>query len=309
MHERSVRALHILTLGFLIEAGTEVFQIAASGRLTTGAVFGYYASLATTVLGLVVVAWGVNVWRQENPPARSAAPGRVPWMPLVMGANAGAQIAALLGSRISPLRRRFGPALRAVSLAAEGAFGVFLFLDQREAERRPNWWRPWRTVLLLFGGAIAVAALAAASGLPGPGGAPLVLLWLVGGVVVWAFGSFFDNLRRVVASRSSRVGGLLSGVALAVALVVAVGTGALAGNASALVLRQLVSAPSALPATFAPIASVMAFLLVSYLLLGGAAADAVRTIRRRDRAIALGLPPERRGTSAGPTRAGPELWR
>lgn len=122
-----------------MEAATEVYQFITTVRSAQTTAFGYYLSIATTLLGFYFLWRGLHEW-----------------------------------NRLSPRQAR-SHAVRV----------------------------PWTSVSFLVGGIVATAVLDGASGTVGSTSTPPVLAWIVGGVMVLAFGSFFLNLRRMVAPYQS----------------------------------------------------------------------------------------------------------
>jgi len=78
--------------------------------------------------------------------------------------------------------------------------------------RRPV---PWAAVSMLVGGLVATALLNIILGTVGGGDSPPPLAWVVGGVMVVAFGSFFLALRRMVAPLQNPTGRVLGWAAFA----------------------------------------------------------------------------------------------
>lgn len=139
----------------------------------------------------------------------------------------------------------------------------------------------WVALGMFIGAAGAIAALGALEGNSGGGGPPAVVVWIVGGLVALAFGNFFLSLVVLVERLLGPVGRILSWVAFAWSLGVAVLTGFNVGNGFLTLLHQFFTNPLGLIVSFAPLAFVIAPLFVTYFLFAAAYSDAYLRIRAR----------------------------
>jgi hypothetical protein len=126
---------------------------------------------------------------------------------------------------------------------------------------------PWRGLALFGGGAIATAILNVILGGLGRGGSPFVIAWLVGGIVVLAFGSFFLSLERTLRPFADRWGAGMTVVAAVWALGTSVVAGLVIGERSLGLLADFFTNWTALVELIAPIVVAMSPLFVAYGLL------------------------------------------
>ncbi|MCI4352660.1 MAG: hypothetical protein L3K14_04650 [Thermoplasmata archaeon] len=137
----------------------------------------------------------------------------------------------------------------------------------------------WVALVMFLGAAGAIAGLGLVERSSGTGGPPAIVVWIVGGLVAVAFGNFFLSLVVLVERLVGPVGRVISWVAFAWSLGVAVLTGFLVGNGILTLLHQFVTNPLGLIASFAPLAFVIAPLFVTYFLFAAAYSDAYRRLR------------------------------
>jgi hypothetical protein len=152
------------------------------------------------------------------------------------------------------------------------------------------------TALAIFAGAVAaIAILGSVDGAPGHAGPPAWVVWVVGGLVALAFGDFFFSLVVLVEHLVGTTGRLITWVALAWSLGIAVWTGYMVGQRFLTLLHQFFTNPIGLIASFAPLAFVIAPLFVAYFLFAVAYTEALWRVRRHP-------PLGRAYGSAGPGR-------
>jgi len=137
----------------------------------------------------------------------------------------------------------------------------------------------WAALAMFIGAAAIISVLGSLEGGPGHGGPPAVLIWIVGGLVALAFGNFFLGLVVLVDRLVGQVGRIISWVAFAWSLGVAVFTGLMVGNEFQKLLHQFFTNPLGLIASFAPLAFVIAPLFVAYFLFAAAYTDAYLRLR------------------------------
>jgi hypothetical protein len=267
--------LSTILVGFVLEAGVSTGLLVAGPEIAANLPGLYYALLVLAGLGIVIIALGLHRWRrfEQHPPVHGAP--RPPWPVIVLATNTVATISGWFAGR---QRRRPSvverppSAWEVVHLVSAGGTGIALELEAGEVERRPAWWRPWRALLLLFAGALAVTVLAAIERIPGPGGPSAVAVTVVGALLVLLFGTVFDDLRRLLRPFQDGLGRALGLGALVWSLAVAVVSGVQLGNAAPTLLIDFATDWSKLFHDIAPIAVEMSLVIGSYLLLVAALA-------------------------------------
>ncbi|MGA7845655.1 MAG: hypothetical protein WCB18_01005 [Thermoplasmata archaeon] len=137
----------------------------------------------------------------------------------------------------------------------------------------------WAALGIFIGAAAIIAVLGSLEGGPGHGGPPAVLAWIVGGLVALAFGNFFLGLVVLVERLVGPVGRVISWLAFAWSLGVAVLAGYMVGSEFQKLLHQFFTNPLGLIVSFAPLAFVIAPLFVAYFLFAGAYTDAYLRLR------------------------------
>lgn len=142
----------------------------------------------------------------------------------------------------------------------------------RVGERRT----PWGAISMLVGGIVAVSLLDIGRGTVGGGDTPPLLAWVVGGVMVLAFGSFFLTLRRMVAPMQSPTGRALGWAAFAWSLGVSTVAGLAIGHVIVGLFVDFFTNWTTLILALAPFVFAIAPLFVTYLLLSIGYADALR---------------------------------
>ncbi len=87
-------ALLTLSIGFVVEGGTEAYQFATSGALHSGWVGFYYVGIATTIVGFFLMYRGRHEWSAFH--RKSVVHGHaVAWMAVALFAGATIAIAAI----------------------------------------------------------------------------------------------------------------------------------------------------------------------------------------------------------------------
>jgi len=136
---------------------------------------------------------------------------------------------------------------------------------------------PWESLALLLGGTGAVAALNVALRNVGAGDSPAPLDWLVGGAMVLAVGSFFLNLRRMVARRQTTVGQGIGWAAFVWSLGISAVSGLVLGQAIVGLFVDFFTSWPALFLALAPFIVAISPLFVAFALIALAFADAYRS--------------------------------
>ncbi len=231
-------AIQALVTGFLMEAGTEIYQFVTTVRSTSTSPAGYYLSLATTLVGFYFLWRGLHEWNRLEPRfPKCAGPRRI----------------------------------------------------------------PWESIQMLVGGIIATGLLNIALGTVGGGDTPPLLVWVVGGVMVLAFGSFFLLLRRMVAPLQSPTGRAIGWASFAWSLAVSVIAGLALGQVIVGLFVDFFTSWPALILDLAPFIFATAPLFVTFSLLAVAYGEACRRASRsgvsarsdrRTRASSMEGPPQ-----------------
>jgi hypothetical protein len=259
-------AIRWLLLGFLVEGGTELYQFAERGNFSQNAlVYGF--TLATTILGFVLMFLGFREWKRLHPSRIRRA---IPWPLIELFANAGLSIALWLGRHSRRIRQKYFLWWSLAVVSAAVTLVVAIVAVERRDETptvRASRPIPWKGLTFFAGGTGSCAALSLVLGGAGTGGSPFWVAWPVGGLIVLALGNFFLGLRNLVRPAGTRVGGALAWGAFIWSLGVATVTGLAVGQHAVQLLVEFATDWAALFTSAAPILADLATLFVSYALL------------------------------------------
>jgi hypothetical protein len=265
-------AAAVLVIGFLLEAATELTQLALGPASGTGSL-AYDAALAAAIAGLYLIFLGTREWRLFHPGSRRDR--RVPWRLIQLFAAAGVSTGLWLGRHSRWVRKRHFALWAAGLGGATATLVVSSAMVEHDAAAPRSREVPWTSLALWAGGTGVVLALLLASGASGR--TPVELAAPVGGAVVLLFGNFFRGLRR----EADRVPTTATRVASGAAVVWALGVGAVAGaefgSRFLLFLGEFGSNWAELASALSPVFVAISPLCVSFALMSYAFGRAVRT--------------------------------